>query len=155
MSVRYSTLAAAIKAKLEAIAGTGIIHTYERNAVDMAKFIALFKDASGRICGWEITRRAVPEQYAGAILRVHQMVLNGYMGLQDANASSITFQDLADAICDEFRNAEAPNGATWQYCDGQNPANTAAQIELLDDRQFGSILCHHATISITITERII
>lgn len=100
MSVKYSTIAADIKTKLEGISGTGIIHAYERQISDLAKFIALFKDSSGKICGWEITRRAVPEYYRGAILRHHQMVLHGYLGLQDATASSIVFQDLCDVtVC--------------------------------------------------------
>jgi hypothetical protein len=155
MSVRYSTLALDIKTKLGNIPGTGIVHTYERQAVDLSKFIALFKDPTGKICGWEITRRAVPEQFSGAVMRVHHMVLNGYMGLQDAMATSVTFQDLCDSICDAFRLAEAPPGATWQYRDGSEPSNTAAQVEMIEDRTFGSVLCHHAVISINITERIL
>ena len=153
MSLRYSTIAADIKIKLESISAAGIIHAYERQVVDLAKFITLFRESSGKICGWEITRRSVPEQYAGAVRRQHQMVIQGYMGLQDSTASGIAFQDLCDTICDLFRDATSPDGS-WEYRNGDEPNKTAAQIELIDDRMFGAVLCHHATISISVCERI-
>lgn len=155
MSARYSTIAADTKTKLESIPGSGIIHAYERQAVDLAKFITLFKDATGKICGWEITRRAVTEHQRGAIFRHHQMVLHGYMGLQDAAASAVTFQDLCDTICDAFRSAEPPPASTWEYRNGDEPDKTPPQIELITDRMFGPVLCHHAVITISVTERIL
>lgn len=154
MTVRYSTIAADIKTKLEGISGTGIIHAYERQTVAQGKFIDLFKDSTGKICGWEITRRAAPETYTGPTNRHHQLLLHGYQGLQDAAASASAFQDLCDDICDLFRDANAPTGATWQYRNGLEPGKTPVQLELIDDRMFGNVLCHHAVISITITERI-
>ena len=154
MTVRYSAIAADIKAKLESIPGTGIIHAYERQIVEMAKFIALFTHA-GKVAGWEITRRAVPEHRAGAVFRHHQMLLQGYMGLQDAAASSSMFQDQCDDISDLFRTAAAPTGATWEYRNGDEPDKTPVQIELITDRMFSNILCHHAIINVSVTERII
>lgn len=155
MSIRYSAIASDIKAKLITVPGTGIIHTYERQVAQMAKFIELFKDPAGKICGWEITRRAVQEHQRGAVARHHQMVIHGYMGLQDATASSIVFQDLCDEICDLFRTATPPPGSTWEYRNGDEPDKTPPQIELINDRMFGPVLCHHAVISISVTERII
>lgn len=155
MSVRFSVIAADIKTKLETVSGTGIIHAYERQAADMKKFIELFKDHSGKICGWEITRRAVPEHQRGAVMRHHQMIIMGYMGLQDATASSIVFQNLCDEVCDLFRTATPPVGATWEYRNGDEPAKTPVQIELINDRMFSNVLCHHAVIGISVTERII
>lgn len=153
-TVRYSAIAADIKTKLEGISGTGIIHAYERQAVDQAKFIALFKDSTGKICGWEITRRAAPEGYTGPVNRHHQMLIQGYMGLQDAAASATAFQDLCDTICDLFRDTAPATPAGWEYRNGLEPGKTPVQLELIDDRMFGNVLCHHAVISITITERI-
>lgn len=154
MSVRYSTIAADIKAKLESISGTGIIHLYERQANDLTKFIMLFKTPEGKICGWEITRRGAPERYSGAVERSHNMVIRGYMGLQDATATSVVFKDLCDEICDLFREAQQPNGAIWSYRNTLEPEKIPVQLELEDDRMFGSVLCHHAVISISVSERI-
>lgn len=155
MTIRYSTIAADIKAKLESISGTGTIHPYERQVVDLAKFIALFKDPTGKICGWEITRRAAPEHRNGAVFKHHQMVIQGYMTLQDAAASSIVFQDLCDTIGDTFRAASPAVRSTWEYGNGDEPDKTPAQIELITDRMFGGTLCHTAIIGISCTERII
>lgn len=155
MTARYSAIANDIKTQFEGISGTGIIHDYERQSKDMASFIALFKDSTGKICGWEITRRAVLEHTSGAVFRHHKMVARGYMGLQDAAATGKVFQDLCDTICDRFRTAAEPAGANWQYRNGDEPHKTPAQVELIEDRMFGGILCHHAVIGISITERII
>ncbi|HIJ95786.1 MAG TPA: hypothetical protein HPP94_08645 [Desulfuromonadales bacterium] len=154
MTIRYSNIAADIKTRLEAVPGSGIIHIYERQAVDLAKFIGLFKDGSGRILGWEITRKSVMEHQQGIVFRHHAMMLHGYMGLQDAAASGVLFQDLCDTICDAFRTAEPLSGSSWMYRNGDDPDKTPAQIELIDDRMFGSVLCHHALISLSVTERI-
>lgn len=155
MSVRFSIIAADIKTKLETVPGTGIIHDYERQAADLKKFIELFKAPDGKICGWEITRRAVPEHQRGAVMAHHQMLLHGYMGLQDAAATGRVFQDLCDDIRDKFRAADSPAGATWEYRNGDEPEKTPVQVELINDRMFSNVLCHHAVISISVTERII
>lgn len=157
MSARYTELAADIKAHLNTVPGSGVVHTYERQSNDIKKFLALFQDpSSGKILGWEITRRAVTEHQQGAYFRHHKMVLTGYMGLQDAEASSATFQDLVDVICDEFRTADPISGTVmWHYRDGDNPDNSPVQVEQINDRMFGNVLCHCAVIAISITERIV
>jgi len=154
MTVRYSTIAADIKAKLESIPGTGLVHAYERQVIDPEKFINLFKDSRGKVCGWEITRSAAPESYTGPVNRHHQMLIKGYLGLQDAVASASAFQDLCDDICDLFREASPAVPGGWEYRNGLEPDKTPVQLALIDDRFFGKVLCHHAVISITITERI-
>lgn len=151
----YLTIVGDVKTKLLTVAGIGLVHDYERQVIDLAKFILLFKDAAGKICGTEITRRAVPEHKAGAFFRHHQLLLKSYMGLQDATASSKTFQVLVDDICAKFRVADPPANAPWDYHNGDNPAAAPAQVEIINDRMFGSVLCHCAEISLSVTERIL
>lgn len=154
MSVRYSDLAEDIKTKLTAVAGTGIIHTYERQTASPAKFIELFT-SSGKVCGWEITRSGVTEHKRGANFRHHRFQLKGYLGLQDAGATAVTFQDLVDAICDKLRHADPEAaGASWYYKNGDDDTAAAAQVLIINDRMFGNVLCHCAEISLSITERI-
>lgn len=156
MSV-YADILADIVAKLEAVPGVGLVHDYERQAVDLAKFIALFKhEPSGQIRGWEVTRRAVPEHRRGAIFRHHRFVLNGYLGLKDADATSKAMQELADAVCDAFREAvPADPAAPWLYQNGDEPEESPCQVERIEDRMFGGVLCHCAEIALSVTERIV
>jgi hypothetical protein len=152
----YQTIATDIKAKLTALGGCGVIHTYARQAVDAAKFIELFRDkVSGQILGCEITRGSVPETLHGAHHRLHQFRISFYKGLQDEKATSVNFQEQCDDICETFRTASPPVGAAWEYRNAGNPENAPAQIDTIDDRLFGSVLCHCAEISLVVSERII
>lgn len=155
MANNYRAILDDIAAKLATVPGIGSIHKYERQVVDQAKFILLFKDSTGRICGWEITRRAASEHQHGAFYRHHQMVLKGYMGLQDAAETSILFQELCDEVCGLFRIADPTTpGATWNYKNGDEPTAAPAQLESINDRMFGAVLCHCAEIAVSVTERI-
>lgn len=152
MTVKYSDIAADIKAKLETLPAAGLVHAYERQASDLGKFIALFKDTSGKILGCEITRRAVPEAYAGVVNRQHAMEIHYFMGLQDASASSVEFQDNCDDICDLFRAAQATG---FEYRNALEPGKPPVQLALVEDRMFGAVLCHTAIITLSVTERIL
>lgn len=168
MSV-YTDIVGDIAAKLLAVPGTGVIHTYERQAVDLKKFIDLFlwtvppvdPDADPpapvkkEVRGWEITRRAVPEHRRGAVFRHHEMVLKGYLGLRDADATSVELQETVDAICAAFRTADPPAGAAWGYYNGDDAEASPCQVERIDDRMFGGVLCHCAEIALSVTERIV
>lgn len=149
----YLSIVADIKTRLEAL-DAGRVHDYERQSADPAKFIGLFRHAN-RILGWEISRRAVAEHVAGVHFRHHQMVLRGYMGLEDAAATSKQFQVLIERVCAAFRTNTTPPGVPWQYRNGDVPQNAPAQVEVIDDRMFGAVLCHHAQIALSVTERIL
>ncbi|WP_298434577.1 hypothetical protein [Geobacter sp.] len=154
MANRYAAILADIKTILAAVPGVGTVHDYERQSADWSNFIGLFKDpGTGKILGWEITRRAAAEHQAGVYLRHHQFVLKGYMGLQDAAGSSKVFQALCEEVCAMFRNA--PAGAGWEYRNGDEPDRAPAQIEIINDRMFGGVLCHCAEIALSVTERIV
>lgn len=154
----YSDIANDIKSRLEAIPGTGVIHAYERQCTDIKKFIDLFTvatvDNKREIRGFEITRRAVNEHKAGAFFRHHMMLARGYRGLVDADQSAIEWQDLLDTICAAFRAVAQVEGHP-EYRNGDNPNDSPAQITIIEDRMFGSYLCHYAEINISVTERIV
>lgn len=152
----YLDIVTDIKTHLSTIPVIGMIHTYDRQIVDPAKFIELFRyKPTAQILGWEMHRTAVPEIVHGAHFRLHQFMLRGYMSVEDAKATSLKFQDLADQVCAKFRTAAPPPGSTWEYRNAAEPLNSAAQIDIINDRMFGSVLCHCAEISLVISERII
>lgn len=152
----YLDIVTDIKTHLSTVANIGMVHTYDRQCTDQAKFIELFRyKPTGQILGWEIHRTSVPEIVHGAHHRLHQFTLRGYMSIEDAKATSLKFQDLADQVCLKFRTAAAPVGAQWEYRNAAEPQNSAAQIDIINDRTFGSVLCHCAEISLVVSERII
>ena len=155
----YSAIVTDIKTKLLGVTGTGNVYPYFRYSKDASTFMQLFmvdSDAGKKdIRGWEITRSKVTETLKGLYFRHHTMKLNGYLGLQDEAQSDTTFQQFIEEICNVFRKAEAPAEATWFYGNGERPVDSPAQADVIDVRLYGSYLCHHAEITLMVTERII
>lgn len=153
---KYMEIRDDIKAKLAAIEDIGIVHGYSRFTVDWSRYILHFKDAaSGRIKGWEISRRGAPEHLAGAFFRHHQFVLRGFLGFQDSAATDEIFQVLIEDVCDAFRTASPPAGAMWLYQNGDSPEQSPVQVQVIEERMFGAVLCHYCEIILTVTERIL
>lgn len=152
----YKDITGDIKAKLEAVPGTGIVHEYERQSVDMGKFIQLFKTPENKICGCEITRTAISERWlSGMFYGNYRMVVRLYLGILDASESSIAFQQLVDAIRSTFRNGQFANQALGlSYFDYDSPDSSPVQVPVMNDRMFGAVLCHCAEIHIAVQHRI-
>lgn len=156
MASNYIAIAADIKAKLLTITDIGQVHDYYRWSKEAGKFLTMFSTTIGgvpQIRGWEITRVSAPEHKRGAFWRHHQFRIAGYMGLRDATATDKTFQTIIENICETFRVASG--GATWDYRNGDSPDNSAAQVNMIDVREFGAVLCHYADITLSVTERIV
>jgi len=153
----YLSILADVKAKIESVTDVGMVYDYYRWNNDLGAFIALFSftptGGSKQIRGWEITRVSVREHQDGAFFRHHDFQVEGYMSLSDADASDKTFQVLVDDVCAAFRTAA--DGPTWYYLNGDDPRLSPAQVEVIDVRMFGNVLCHHARIRVSVTERII
>lgn len=142
---------AAIRQKIHdivaAVPNCGVVHKYERWAVDWSKFLALFQDpATKQILGWEITRVAAPAEKIDVIEEVtnHQYVIQGYMGLSDALATEITFQALIEAIKAAFKGNHTLGG----ICMDAGPVS----LEICEPRSFGSVLCHYAKLTYPVSE---
>ena len=144
-----------VQSKLQTIPDVGIVNGRSRFTAEWSRYIQFFKDASGRIKGWEITRKAVPEHLRGAFFAHHQLVLRGFLGFQDQAATDDQFQDLIDTVREVFRQAQPPAGAPWLYQNGDNPEDSCVQVPIIDERMFGSVLCHYCEIHLSVTERIL
>lgn len=156
----YLEIIADIRSQLAGVSGAGRIHDYGRWSADQKKFIELFSytpegDGKTQIRGWEFTRVKRTEHNRGASFIHHLFKLSGYMGLRDADATDIEFQILVDAVCDRFAAAEAPRDRGYYYMNGDDPEQAAAQAEAIDARSFGGVLCHHADILLSVTERVV
>jgi len=151
-----SAIRAQILVILNAVTNIGKVYDYERWAADWTTFINLFKATIGavdQIRGWEIGRRNAPQidHAYGVVYVPHQFVIRGFMSVNDASATEKTFNALIEAIQTAFRTKDTLNGTceTTRY-DGR----ASIQVDIIEMRSFGSILCHYAELSLFAKERI-
>jgi len=136
------------KAKLAAVEGVGVVHDYQRWSNEWGKFLDHFKDADGKINGCCFTRSATPSERVVMpyLDRNHTFLIRYYYGLNDADATELFFQDLLEDIQDAFDSEY-----NWDdYAVNSGPM----QITVVDNRVFGSVLCHYAELTYWIEERV-
>lgn len=131
-----------IKSILETVPGIGLVHDYERLASDWPSFLSFFKpDGTDLVNGWTITRTASSEtpQAGGQHVRQHKMLIKGYYSQKDKAGSEKAFQDLLEAVCDRLRSQAGS-------------AFGPPQVEVVELRLFGEVLCHYGEVSLLATE---
>ncbi len=141
-----------IKTVLEGITDIGVVHDYERLTTDWKTYLDKFKPATkAYIRGWTIRREKTPEEYDELAdnfgRRKYRFVIRGFASVDDANASSKTFDDLIETICDTFRPLTVNN------LNGKAMGSGLIQTEIVEDRMFGSVLCHYCELSLEVEER--
>ncbi len=143
-----STIRAAIKATLSGVTNIGKVHDYERWAVDWSKFLGFFRTGiSGvdQIRGWEIGRKA-PITEDETSVKKHTYSIKGYMGVEDAAQTEKTFNTLIEAVAAAFRSDKTLSGTALGH--------DFIQVEALDTRSFGGVLCHYTELSLAVYEHI-
>lgn len=106
-----------VAAILATVGGIGNVHQYRRIIRDEdAANTLLFNTAQGRINAWMISsaganttvternpgHAGIGVKGGGNVMTTFQFQIEGYFGVDDANASEPTFRDLAWAVADEF-----------------------------------------------------
>jgi len=136
-----------IRTILSGVAGIGVIHEYERLAVDLKKFLDLFKDPDGRVNGWQFTRISTPSDRntMPTLHRHHLFRLRGIYGLRDEEATELTFQDMVEAIQNAFDSEYSLNGTVLN--------SGPVQVRVVENRMFGNVLCHYAELELIVIER--
>jgi hypothetical protein len=121
-----TTIRTQIKAIIEDVEGIGIVHDYERWAVDWEKILEFFK----------------PSDQDNS--------------LDDANASEKTFQDLIEGIREKFRTKFDLNGSCEStYLDSTyEGGKVGIQVKMIEMRTFGSVLCHYCELQLGAQERL-
>lgn len=143
-----STVRSAIYTFLSAVTNIGVVHDYERWATDWDTFIGLFKTTIGttpQIRGWEIRQTRVTETDESPLARAYK--IKGYLGVSDATATEKTFVALIEAIAAKFR-ADQMLGTKGAPVLGHD----FIQVELIEERMFGSVLCHYCELALTCYE---
>jgi hypothetical protein len=136
---------AAVKAILETVPGIGLVYEYERYAKDAAGMRALFV-SGGLLHGWTITRDRTLSSYRTNVQteRHHRLVIRGYYGLSDGDASELTFQGVIEAIEETFRSNDTLNATA--------EVSQPLQVERVGPVLFAGVLCHFAELSIEAQE---
>jgi len=146
--VALSDIRGKIATVLSGVTGIGTIHAYERWCNNWNEFLALYKTTAGIINGGCITRIKTPSlRDSGRTLRRDHTFLIRYMyGLKDSSATELTFQALVEAIQTAFDS---------QYTLGGNVLLAGPlQVIKIENRLFGTVLCHYAEMQITAWERV-
>lgn len=147
-----------IKVILQGVPGIGIVHDYDRLAVDWNTFLGRCKDATGKInaCMFRREKMAKKTITIGQHKeRIHVFVLRVVMGLADAQASGVIFDDLLDAVEKGFDPYPTLNGACRQIFAEWGPLAdvSGVQIDISEDRMFGGVLCHYGELRLAVVER--
>jgi hypothetical protein len=135
---------------IETVTGIGIVHSYLRWSNTFDGFLNLFKDSTDKINGCMITRVKTPEEFVGGgrtSERSHMMKIVCIYGLKDGDASELYFQDtIIEGICVALRHEKTLNNRR---------ANLGLpQVDIVEPRKFGSVLCHYAEITVSVTEMV-
>lgn len=170
---RYREIGDAILAQISSVPEAGRVHAYQRWSPDLGKYLDHFGwktvDGLTQIRGWVLTRERAGEEVSslasnasggftpsGLSRRTHTFLLFGIMSAEDAAGSEMAFQDLIEEICDRFRDDKAlrlleESGAPRvRSLERLQPP----QVDLIELRTFGNVLCHYAEIRIRAMERI-
>lgn len=147
-----------IKDKLAAVAGIGKVHDYERYSKLDSDFQALYRTevSAGvyRILGWNFYREATAESDLnnGEVRRLHSWRITGFMGIEDADATGKTFDDLVETIATAFRADRTLGGTVLDVKDMDQPfGESGMQVEAIEPVMFAGVLCHRARLRL-ITE---
>ena len=143
-----SAIRSRIKTNLEAVTGCGEVHDYDRWASHWNDFLSLFKDDNGLINGWTISlikMQNAMESFT-QMGRAHVFRLQKVYGLNDGDATGKTFEGHLEAVVNAFKADDTLNGACLTCTPPWGPMEglTGLQIDKIEHRLFGTVLCHYA-----------
>jgi len=143
----YSTVRDKIEAILNTATGIGKVYDYDRLERSESGFKTAFTSGS-KINAWTISRFSVAE-IQEASLRTNAntvWIIRGYYSLDAAGASEHNFQELIESIRSKFR--EKPT------LDGLVLTTSFIQVNIIEPRMFGAVLCHYTELRLETTEEI-
>ena len=140
----------AIKTQMEAVSGMGKVYDYMRWSNNWGTFLTLFKTTGNIVNGWSFGRVSTAQRMEslGAIEQAHIILFRGVYGLDDSAATEKTFQSQIDAMVTKFNLAanEDLGGVCLTINPDWGPMDGAVglQVDKVDHRLFGTVLCHYA-----------
>jgi hypothetical protein len=129
------------------------IYVDKKYARETGHFLELFKseNISGEkmITAWFITRSSSNEEVFSnrENIRNHLLTISGYLGINENNNTSRRFEEIIEDICDAFRGNITLNNKCLEI--------SPVQVEKVQDKYLGSILCHYAELKINCREKVL
>ena len=128
------------------VENVGNVYSYRRLATDEETFKKLFV-TDGQILGWTISRESTdPEEEEQTAHDYHTIVFRGCMGVQDAQNTERTFQNLVETIRAAFQaNDTLFDGANYnaEHCDRM-------KVRKVDYAMFSKYLCHYGELELRV-----
>lgn len=155
----FTTVLVQIKAILDGVTGIANVYDYPKYSGDWTTLNSLFVSNS-KFHFWEIYRTSAlsgqstgePGGLGSQIFRDHVFLLDGYYGVDNANASEKVFQALCDTIMDTYNSVT--NRALGGTADLQIPAELVSFENLRYPPGRDVVLCHKAQIRIQASEEV-
>lgn len=148
-----------IRSVLLGVDGITIVHNYKRWAATWSDLLAKFKTADERFHAWNISRISVQRKQhtLGEVEQAHTFEIIGIYGLQDDVQSERAFQALVDRAVLAFDADETLGGTCESIHPDWGPMSGAVglQVDKIEPRAFGSVLCHVAQCRICAIETIL
>ena len=146
-----STIRTQLQTLIGSVAGIEVanVHKFVRALHHFETFKSRFKSSGNKINAWIITRISTEERQhslSNQNLRIHTMIISGYYGLKDADATEETFQDLVELVCAKLRENHTLNSNVLT-CD-------PPQVEEVAHEFLGKYLLHSCSISLNVHEYI-
>jgi len=145
-----STIISKCSTEMAEVSGMGKVYGYERWAAPWTTFLSLFKTTGNKINGWTISRVAAPQRQEtlGEKERAHILLFRGVYGLDDSANTEATFQTQIESMVTKFNEDDNENlgGACLTTHPDWGPMSglVGLQVDKVENRMFGTVLCHYA-----------
>lgn len=133
------------------------VYDYDRWAPTWDKFLEFFKTSDNKLQGWMVTRRRSPKfilAQGGHDTKTHLFIIKGIMGLADSDGTEKIFQDLIEDIVNKFDDYDTLNGIAFTSSPviGAPRLISGIQVEIVEKRKFGTVLCHYCELFLYVQE---
>jgi hypothetical protein len=135
-----------IKTILAGVPGIGVVHDYDRLTTDYTKFLKRFLDEDSRINGCQFARTRREQRFVNGQEVIHIISIRRIMAVQDAEATGIIFDDHIEDLAGLFEANDSLNDSCQSTCPdwGEMTGLSGLQVDLVEHRTFGGVLCHYA-----------
>jgi hypothetical protein len=129
------------------------VYTDKKHPLDGASFLELFKAENilgeKMITAWFIYRTNTKEEFFSnkENLRNHKITITGYLGINETGNSGSKFEEIIEDICSAFRGNVNLDGKCLEVL--------PVQVEQIQEKYLGSILCHYAELNLNCREKVL